>query len=154
MNHFINVALTVNTQQIINLLSTAATFMLFDSTILRVIIPSLALTYDAAANLGNRRVAVALETGKDTLDSADMQSLLSSSVGAPWMYYTRTENRLAAVAAATTQFLSPPEGIDIKSKRRFRENDSTLWMTVENQMDPADANLQLQGQARTLLRIP
>jgi len=155
VNRFINAALTIDTVQIFNMLDNAAQFMLFDSTILRVLVENLSFSFDATATLGNRRVAFSFFTGPENLDSADVPTMLASGIGPAYMYLGMQSARLAAAAQSVTMDLTRnQQSIDIKAKRRFKENDTTLWLAIENDMITNDANLALEGCVRTLILVP
>ena len=155
VNEELATTLTINTIQIVDLMTAAVDFMKFDATILGVILSGVTISWDAAATLGINRFGITLEIGKDTLDSADMESPLQTGIGPPWMFQQTAIFRQAAAAVTVNQGFGPVgDVIRIKSKRRFRENDATLWLTVENSMVAGATNIQLNGMARTLLLVP
>ncbi len=154
-NSTIATSLTVDAIQIIDMLAIADDFMLFDSTILSVLMTDLFVSFDAAAVLETRQFQIALLTGKNTLDSDDFLSLFASNIGPPYMWRTGKQARLAAsVQAVTVDFTEGAHEIRIKAKRRFTENDETLWFVVQNNMNAGDSNVVLSGTCRVLLHIP
>ncbi len=139
---------------IVDLLSDAADFMTFDTTILIVIL-NVTFVWDAAATLGLNRLAYALVTGLDTLDNVDMTDPLVSGIGPPWLYHNWGVLRQAAAAATVNFRMHPPgENIRVRAQRRFRENDTTLWLVANTSLVASSANLQIEGYARTLLLVP
>ena len=155
VNRIIQGALTIDTIQLFDMLTSAVDFMKFDSTILRVLFPSLSVSFDATATLGNREFAFSVFTGPENLDSADVPDLFTSGIGQPHMSYAKNNFRLAATAQSVTTDLRPNgETLDIKAKRRFKENDTTLWLALQNNLITNDATIEINGLCRTLLLIP
>ena len=155
VNQFIDVALGLDSINIIDMLVSAVDFMTFDTTIVSVKIPWLSVSNDAAAVEGIRAVSMALIVAPDAMDADDFTQLHTNSIGPPWLYYTGQSARFAATAQQITfDLVQNPGMIDVKANRRFRENDSTLWMLIQNDFAAGDANLNVRGFCRTLLRIP
>ncbi len=127
---------------------------MFDSTILSIVIAGLTWSYDTVDPAGNRHISCVFLTGNDALDTNDFQVPLADSVGPAWMGTLWSSERNTGVQAQTQQ-LVPPEGMRFKSKRRFRENNETLFMVVQSfAPHNNDTNLTLDGMVRTLIRIP
>ena len=156
VNEHVDLNLVVDTIQITDLLSAADQFMLFDATVLAVIAPTLTYTMSVAAVEERRSLRWALVVGKNTLDSDDVQTLFTDSIGAPWLYFGGFENRFAAVAAQfSVDFVAQNRApIRVKAKRRFVENDDTLWLVIQNNSNAGDTNLNITGMFRTLLYVP
>ena len=156
VNSQIDNILLVDTIVSIDLLSgVAQQFMLFDSTILGVVITDLSFTFDSEASASIRQMRWALETGKNTLDSADFQSLLASSIGPTWLHVGgATINLAAAAQSVSLDLLKGDSTLHVKAKRRFRENDATLWFIIENNLSAGDVNISVKGLFRTLLLVP
>ena len=132
--------------------------MVFDTTIVGIVIPQLTFRATVDATAGLREIRCALTVGKDTLDAGggDFQTLYATSIGAPWMWVVG-RGLQSQGAASLTLSLSGPAVSDvarIKAKRRFRENDSTVWLIHENRVNAGDTALQLKGFVRTLIYIP
>jgi len=155
VNTRINQSLTVDTIEIVDLLAGAAEFMVFDCTVLAMMVTWLTYTSDLAATLGTREIAVAIHKGDELLDSADAISPRTSSIGPPWLWNKCSSARFAATAQSqTTDLISGENAVRIKAMRRFTENNQTLWLTVENASEAGDTNLNLSGMVRTLLLVP
>ncbi len=155
VNQNIAVALTENSIQIIDLLDAAPEFMLFDSTILRVILSPFFFSINISANQLIREVRYALFVGNELLDSADVPGLFTNTVGPPWMH-VGGEGALftAASQLATFDLTSGRPHIEVRAKRRFKENDATLWLAIQNEAHASDVSLRIDGYARTLIHIP
>ncbi len=155
VNSLVSKSLTIDSVDIVDLLTGAAEFMLFDSTILGVKIPWLSYSMEAAATNAVREIAFYLMTGKKTLDALDMTVPRASGVGPSMLYCGGGSACLAATAQSLTIDLTQGvDTIDIKAKRRFTENDETLWMVIENASEAGDTVLKLNGLVRTLLLVP
>ena len=155
VNQNVETALTVNTRQIIDVLQAAPEFMLFDTTILRVILAPLFFTTITTVTQGIREVRYSLFIGTELLDSDDSPTLFNNTIGADHMHVGGS----GALFSSTTQLVTFDltegiEHIDVKAKRRFRENDSTLWLLVENEGVAGDVGLRMDGYVRTLLHVP
>ncbi len=154
VNFDVNQVLTLGNIASFDLLVGAAEFMVFDSTIQAVIIEHLDYSYVSVAPAGIRRIAVGFMTGLNTLDSIDFTGPLVDGVGPAWMGMLGASH---SVSGLTVQNLTmtPAGPITLKSKRRFRENDATLWMVTQNNHNIAiDTSLALTGLIRILLHIP
>ena len=155
INRQIGSVLTVDALTIFDLMTGADNFMKFDTTIVRVVIPTLRFSITTDATAAVRHCRIALTTGRDTLDVLDFQSLFVDSTGPPWLYVTGTAFASEGVSVNTLTLdstLGRPQ--EIKSARRFKENDSTLWLVVENRAEAGDTALRIDGFIRTLVRIP
>ncbi len=129
--------------------------MMFDSTILGVKIPWLSYSMEAAATNAVREIAYYLITGKSTLDSVDFTVPRASGVGPAMLHCGGNSARLPATAASfSIDLRGGIETIDIRAKRRFKENEETLWMVIENASEAGDTVLKLNGLVRTLLLVP
>jgi len=121
-----------------------------------VIIPSLKFSIISSAVVGVREIRIALQTGLSTLDPVDFESLFANSIGPPWMYVTGNGFLSSAIQTITLHTHGADNGgiPRIKAQRRFKENDSTLWLIHENRAEAGDTVLSLKGLIRVLLRIP
>ena len=155
VNHDVNEIPVVNTLTTRNLLVNAKDFMLFDTTIVNVIIEDLKWTFTSTSTSGTRRLAIALITGMDTLDAADFSSLYLDDVGPPYMVLLTKTIRVDDAGSLPHNVDITPQGpVVVKAKRRFKENDATLWLIIQ-QLGPAtDPNQELSGIIRTLIHIP
>ncbi len=155
VNTDVNLTLVVDTLQIVNLLTVAAEFMLFDSTILAVVVADLALSFDPTASAGVRRIRWALETAKDQIDAADIESIIGSTIGPSWLHIGGSSVNLTnGQVPQNIDLLRGQTDIRVKAKRRFKENDHTLCLITQNNMTAGDANVTLTGMFRVLLLIP
>ncbi len=50
--------------------------------------------------------------------------------------------------------VSGGNGMRFKAKRRFRENNSTLFLLHQNVIAGSDTSVTLDGMVRTLIHIP
>ncbi len=153
VNHDVNEIPVANTLGIRNILANAKDFMLFDTTVVSIIIENLTWTFDSVAPAGTRRMAVALLQGKDTLDIADFTNLLVDGVGPAYMLLLGKTLNLSGVQPQTIQ-ITPDEPVHIKAKRRFKENDQTIFLLHQNTTPAADTAQQLTGLIRTLIYVP
>ena len=155
-NDTVSSALAIDTNLIIPLLVSAENFMKFDTTVTRVVIPQFSVTANLAAVNEERRFRWAIFTGQENLDSDDVAGLFSDTIGMPWMATGGLTALFAATAQSATFDMVQANGsvIDIKAKRRFRENDQILWLQVQNQVATGDADILVSAFIRTLLWIP
>ena len=157
VNENINSVPVGNSLGIIDCLTAAQDFMTFDTTIQRIVIPAFNWAFLSDATVGMREIRFALEVGKATLDAADFTSLFSDNIGPPWMYTWGRSIKINGAAAVTVDFSNAGvQGgpIDVKSKRRFRENESTLFLVNQNLSPGTDVEQSINGLVRTLLYIP
>ena len=154
INENINSVIVQNSIQIINLLTAGREFMLFDTTIMSVIVTDLAFTGVSDATVGKRQIRCALLVAIDTIDSADMPALFSDTVGTPWLGVWGNTALVTASQAYTISLSSIP-AMRFAAKRRFRENNASLFLVVQNVIaGGGDTALALDGMIRTLVRIP
>ncbi len=137
------------------MLTPAAEFMIFDTTIVHTIITSLNWTGQIDDSGGLIQMAIALVTALDTADAADFQTLFLDSIGPTWLYYNRVGSR-ESINAVFNIPLTPVGAIHVKAKRRFKENNTTLFLLVQTVIE-AGTNVSsdlLSGMVRTLIHIP
>ncbi len=140
---------------IVNLLAGADNFMTFDTTIVETIIPVLNFSCTTNATDAIRGIRVALLVAPSTHDASDMTRLFTDSIGPPWMWFAGDELRTNAIGKLNLSLAFSSAGaIRAKSKRRFRENESTLFLVIDNQTESGDTILFLSGFCRTLIHIP
>ncbi len=147
-------AVTPDAQTSLTLLDPALDFMKFDTTILRVVISDFSLTFTKSVAAGIITARIALQIAPTTMDADDFQDMFTESIGAPWMY---TEGVTAFVAdnALGTFTFSSGVAAPIKAERRFRENDSTLFMLFGTTISGGSfTGGTIRGLVRTLLHIP
>ncbi len=155
VNETLGTALVVNTLTLVDLLSAAQQFMIFDSTILRVLLGPFYFSINLSANQLIREVRYAVFTGPQTLDAADVESLFGDSIGPAYMHVGGLGGLFTAQSQLVTLDLNPDgASVDIKAKRRFRENDQTVWLAVQNVVHASDTTLRIDGWARTLIHVP
>jgi len=154
VNTLINTTVVIDTVQIVDLLGGAENFMLFDSTILGVKIPWLSYTMVTSATVAIREFAYYLITGLATLDAVDFTPPRTTGVGPAMMHFGGISFLSGAIANVTSNLVSGVETVDIKAKRRFKENDTSLFLVMENASEVGDTAIQLSGYIRTLLLIP
>ena len=159
VNEQFEVTLTpASTTVVADLLTSAADFMTFDTTIVSVLLTGLTVRWNTDDVTQQRReVGMGLMVAPATMDNIDFPSPISDNVGAPWMWH----NYGSAVFQNSTHFFAAgPTGqgqngvVHVRAQRRFRENNSTLWFVAETIQAGADTNAEITGYARTLLRIP
>ncbi len=140
---------------IVNLLQGAESFMTFDTTIVEVVIPVMNYSVLTDATVANRGVRCALMVAQENLDASDMISLFTDSVGPPWLWTGGDEFRTGAAGQLNLSLVIANGGtIRAKAKRRFRENDATLFLIVDNESEAGDSQQILRGFARILIHIP
>ncbi len=154
VNNDVNAAPVNGVVGAVDLLVGALDFMRFDSTVQTIVIPNLNLAFDSLAPSGNRRIAINFQVGRDTLDPADFESPFLDNVGPPYMGVLSQTKRVSGVQVQNIPLIDPGKGISFDSKRRFRENNSTLWMVFMFLSVAADTSITLDGHVRTLLHIP
>ncbi len=130
--------------------------MTFDTTIVAVIIPDLDFVFDITVAITNVRTRWYLQTAPTTMDTDDFQVPDSDSIGPPWMYVMGNAARVVNNASVSFDYVAKAGGpIRVKAKRRFKENDSTLFMVFQNVVSGGSlTNGFLSGMIRTLLYIP
>jgi len=157
VNKFIGVGgLAVDTTNIVDLLSSAEEFMIYDATVLAVRIQYLMYTYTSDASDAIRSAGAALMTGHSNLDAADVtEGPLDSGVGPSWLWSAGVALRTDAAGLQTFNLVSTnTNGVSVKAKRRFTENNEMLFLIFQTLGEAGDTELQLQGYARTLLLVP
>ena len=148
-----NIQIVQDTIASLGLLGPAGDFMTFDTTIVETIMTDLQLVGDKTG-LGNLETRWALQTAPSTMDSDDFEPMLTDSIGPPWMYVAGLTARITDGIAFTMNY-GVPGGIRAKAKRRFRENDATLFLVFQNAVAGGTAlNMRLTGMSRTLIHIP
>jgi len=141
-----------DTSVAISLLDPAKDFMTFDTTIERIVITDLTFTFLKTVATGVVTARFALQIAPTTMDTDDFESLFLDSIGPPWMYTSGVTGNVNNGVSATFTFDSSRL---LKAKRRFRENDSTLFLIFSNIVDGGFySGGQLDGMIRTLIRIP
>ena len=154
VNENINSVPADNTIEAIDCLTAAADFMTFDTTIEAVIIPDMAYSFQKLT-AGVVDFRMALIVGPTTLDNDDFQTLFADSIGAPWLGVWGAHARIPDQGLLTFALAAGFDVIRVKAKRRFRENDSTLWLVIQNVVTSGTTiNENLGGMVRTLLHIP
>ena len=149
--------MTENGIDIFSLLGSAADFMLFDTTIVAIYIPYMDMTFTlGGATGGLRGCGVALMVANENLDAADIiDGPRASNIGPPWMWHSANITRFAAAAGEATLPLIDARFPQVRSKRRFRENNQELFLITQNLVIGADdSNVQISAYFRILIRIP
>ena len=157
MNENINSTPTANTVGIVDLLTSAGDFMTFDTTIQRVVIPAFSTSQTTVVTAGMREWRFALILAHEGMDAGDFQTLFQDSIGPAWMYMWGRSVRTSVAAELTLDFGNAGMNggpIDAKAKRRFRENNSTLFLIHQNLQPGVDTNISINGMVRTLIHIP
>jgi len=157
VNENINSAPAQNTLISIPLLSAAVDFMTFDTTIVEVIVTDLAFTAQVDDSGGTINTRWALITGHDQLNAADFDALFADTVGPAWMYVGGAHALSTINSLVTLPYAGGPFGpIRAKSKRRFKQNNTTLFMLFQTVVEAGTnlSNVRLSGMTRTLLHLP
>jgi len=140
------------------LLTAASDFMVFDTTIVGVRISSLGISSAlTSAVAGVRQVGAALFTAQENIDSADvLDGALGIHIGPPWMWHAMGQFHSTGAAPLQLPLVSSvgTNGVLVKSRRRFKENNSTLFLLLSTDVDAGDASYTATGYFRTLLHIP
>ena len=153
VNKNLNFSLSDNTKGTVDLLTAADDFMLFDSTVLGVLITSLTWSYDTVATLAVRQLELAIIQAKSTIDPDDFTSLYSDNVGPPYMWRAGAAVR-SPISTINNYVFTPNGAIFIKAKRRFKENDSTIWLVHHTSSTGTNTGMAIDGTIRTLIYIP
>ncbi len=156
VNENINAIPVDNSIFSIDLLTSAAEFMTFDTTIVHVVITDLTFSFqvDDSGGLINSRFA--LIVAPSLMDVDDFQPLFADSIGPPWMYVKGLHTQAPVNSVIALNFTASNGPIHVKAKRRFKENNSTLFMLFQNIVEGGTTLSQehLSGMTRTLLHIP
>jgi len=153
VNNDVNLIPTVSGVNLTAILTNAPDFMLFNTTIVTVIIQSLVFTYDSIAPAGTRRFFIGLRTAPELIDAVDFPNPLTDGVGPPWMAVLHNAHNVSGVAPQTLN-LTPNGPVVVKAKRRFKQNNETLFLHTQSVSPAVDTNPLLSGFIRTLLYIP
>ena len=156
VNKNIQQLLTDNGVSRIDLLDAAKDFMVFDTTIVSVLISELWYNISVeAAVVFNRRVRCVMQTAIKTIDTADFEPLFGDSIGPPYMW-TGGNGELKSGGGFEPRMDIIPQGepVFVKAKRRFKENDASLFLVAETKIASGDASVELNGYIRTLIYIP
>ncbi len=156
VNHRLDqVALALNGSVLIDVLTSAADFMVFDTTIVSVLFTHLSASVTTSVDQATRSTGAALFVGHENLDVADItDGPLSSSIGPPWMWHSMNCLSQGVVSRLNLPLVQIGLGLFVKAQRRFKENNSTLFLVVETDVHANDTAADLTGYIRTLLRIP
>ena len=129
--------------------------MTFDTTVVHVVIPDLAATFTVESSGGQIDFRFALITANNGMDVADFTQLFLSSIGPSWLYVGGAHIDSVINAKIVLNFTSSGP-IHVRAKRRFKENNETLWMLVQNVVEGGTtlADTHWSGMTRTLLHIP
>ena len=127
--------------------------MTFDSTIVSVQLNGLNFSYDSLAPAGIRRFAIVLLTAHQNIDPADLTPPLTDNIGPTWMYSIHNSHNISGVAPQNIA-MTPSTGVTVRSKRRFKENNETLWMGIQTITEGLETNWDLSGLVRVLIHIP
>ena len=153
VNENVNEIVVPNTKAARDLLTAAKDFMTFDTTIIETIVTDLTWSFDSIAPSGKRQMRLALQIAPSAMDSDDFSFLFADSVGSPWMGVFGETRNLSGVQTQNFEFTK--NGVlRFSSKRRFRENESTLFLIYQSLSPAVDTSNTLDGMIRTLLRIP
>ncbi len=155
VNENINSVLVDDSLIVIDLLTNAQNFMLFDTTIVSVIVEDLHYSFEMSMTESLVDLRVALIVAPSTMDGDDFQNVFADSIGPPWLGMLGGHERVPNGGTGNIN-LTPAGPIKFKAKRRFRENNSTLFMIIQNVVGPGGATTDenFSGFVRTLLRIP
>ena len=153
-----NALQVVAATNVIDLMTIAPDFMTFDTTILRVEIPFLEMHFSIGTGLGFRGVYWGLLVAPKTMDFDDFQNVGTTHIGPPYLHVGAVGLEIpAGQPAGTIQNLllsDTRNPVQVKTKRRFRENDSTLWLIMRNVSVSGDTDITAEGLFRILLNIP
>ena len=153
INENINAVVQPNNIQILDLITQAGDFMTYDTTITEVIVTDLHWSFTSIAPSGLRQMRCALIVAPKLMDAADFQVPFGDHIGSPWMGMWGNHLKLSGVDVFNIP-LTPIGGLRFHAKRRFRENDSTLWLIFQNVSAGTDTDNLLSGMTRTLVHIP
>jgi len=153
VNHDVNATPVVNSLSLLDIMQNAPDFMVFDTTVVSVIIESLNYSYVSIAPAGVRRISVGIMALHEGIDASDISPILVDGVGPPWMVLLENSHSISGLTVQNLS-LTPTGPIHIKAKRRFRENETTLFLVIQSNHIAADTVPALIGIIRTLIHIP
>jgi len=153
VNHDVNTTPAVNSLGLLNIMQNAPDFMTFDTTVVSIVVVSLQYSYVSIAPAGIRRISVAFQAMHEGIDAADITPTLTDGVGPPYMGVLHASHSISGLTVQNLD-LTPQGPVVFKSKRRFRENETTLFMINQSVHVATDTTPALTGFIRTLLHIP
>jgi len=155
VNTNVNSTLAPDAVQILDLLTPAADFMTFDTTVVSVIVVNLHYSFASLGPDHNVHIACGLLTAIDTMDANDAPIPLEDNIGPPWMGLLMKSERVSGVASQNIPLTPNSEALRFQAKRRFRENNSTVWLVMQSSnAGIADSGITLDGIIRVLIHIP
>ena len=155
INNSFNATLVNDGLAQVNLTSIAESFMTFDTTVVQVIIPVFNYAVLTDATVGTREIRYALIVAPTNMDSTDHDTLFSDSQGQPYMFVGGDSFRTGAIGQLNLSLVLANGGpIISKAKRRFRENDSDVFLLLDNEFEAGDSSLTVTGYSRVLIHIP
>ena len=151
-------SLAATGRQFFDLLASAESFQKFDSTIVHVI-GALSFTYiqvAAGSSSEDCIVGAYLYVADDNLQLTNFPDLTAEATQPSylWTHYhaariLRTTETAGDQADNSLNWYAP---LDVKAMRKFRENNKTLWLVIDN--ISTTHSLLFGGLIRTLVRIP
>jgi len=153
VNHDLNEIPVPNTVQIKNLLLPAPDFMTFDTTVNTIIVEDIHWGFDSLAPAGLRRLALGFVVLRTGTGPGGAPAPLTDGVGPPWMGMLHASENLSGVAPQNISVIKG-DPIRFKAKRRFRENESSVFLVYQTISPGADTNQTLSGVIRILIHIP
>ena len=155
VNQSFNAALVIDGLAQVNLLTVAQDFMTFDTTVVQVVIPVFNYAVLTDAQIGTREIRYAIIAAPTNMDASDHSTLFTDTIGPPYMYTGGDAFRTGAIGQLNLSMVLANGGpIVAKAKRRFRENDSSIFLLLDNESESGDSSLTVTGFARVLIHIP
>ena len=155
VNEHIGVALPPNSFSFTELLTEAAEFMVFDTTVVHIVIPAFFIQATFLVSDGLVTTRYAIIKASKLADGDDFEQLFIDSIGPPWL----------GVFGGSITGDPGPHGLNIagggapvlhfKAKRRFTENNDTLWLLMQSaNSGGATGTTTVEAMVRTLIHIP
>ena len=155
VNQSFNATLVIDGLAQVNLLTVAQDFMTFDTTVVQVVITVFNYAVLTGPTVGTREIRYALILAPINMDASDHSTLFTDTIGPPYMYTGGDAFRTGAAGQLNLSLILANGGpIVAKSKRRFRENDSSVFLLLDNESEADDTQLVVTGWARVLIHIP
>ena len=142
-----------------DILAAAEVFQKFDSTIVKVLgtLSFNAVQVPVGESTDDVDQYAYLYVADENLPLANMPDQKDGTVQAAYLWTHHRGARIARVVDGTLVDTADPSlnwsvELDVKAQRRFRENNKTLWLVIDN--GSTNKTMLWSAYLRTLVRIP